>query len=108
MPRGNLGYVLVPDDSVAAVHQLLMTLLDLDAPAPAEIAPTIGLDPASMVNVGKREDVTSNRAFLSMLQGAVHLPADESLTTAEVRAHTAAVAEELVERLVAKMKNPTP
>lgn len=41
-------------------------------------------------------------------QRAIHLPADESLTTAEVRTHTAAVAEELVERLVAKINNPRP
>ncbi|ATE55285.1 toll/interleukin-1 receptor domain-containing protein [Actinosynnema pretiosum] len=109
VPRAVIGHVLVPEDCVVAVHQLLVTLLDLDVPEQSEVAPTIGLAPPAGVRVGTREDLTrTSGAYPLIGQESIRLPASESLRVSEVRAHTAAVAEELVERLISRMRNPTP
>jgi len=109
LPRGRIGSVLIRDEAVDKVTRLVSALLALDAPLPHAMVPTAGIDPVSLVRVGEVSDLTSNVGSLTMNpRNQIRLPAEEWLTVAEINGHTAAVATELVERLLATFGQSAP
>jgi hypothetical protein len=77
-------------------------LLGLDGALPERFAPTVGIDPVTLARIGEQGDLTSNSGTVPMGgTSSLHLDAEESLTVGELSRLTSAVAEELVERLIA-------
>src|SRR5262249_12983848 len=77
-------------------------LVGLGDMLPEQLAPAIGLEPTSLVRIGQRSDLTSNSAPMSMSNtNHIRIDAEESLTIKELSRFGTAVAEEMVERLIA-------
>lgn len=102
LPHGCIGSVLIRDDAVATISTLVEVLLGLDDALPERFAPTVGIDPTTLVRIGERSDLTRNSASLPMAgTSGIRIGAEESLTVVELSRLTTAVAEEMVERVIA-------
>ena len=103
LPKATIGNVLIQDDAIADVATMLQILIGLDDMLPEQFAPAIGLEPADLVRIGQRSDLTSNSASMSMSNTKnVRIDAEESLTIGELSRSATAIAEEMVERVIAR------
>lgn len=103
LPKATIGNVLIRDDAIADIAAMLLILIELDDMLPEQFAPAIGIEPTSQVRIGQRSDLTSNSASMSMSNTKnLRVDAEETLTIRELSHSAAAVAEEMVERLIAK------
>jgi hypothetical protein len=103
LPKATIGKVLVRDDAIADITAMLHILIGPDNLLPEQLAPAIGIEPTSLVRIGQRSDLTSNSAPMPMSNtNHIRIDAEESLTIAELSRFGTAVAEEMVERLIAR------
>src|SRR6266508_4235527 len=86
---------------VTGVQTCALPIFGLDDALPERFAPTVGVNPTTLVRIGERSDLTSNSASLPMAgTSGIRIDAEESLTVAELSQCTTPVAEELVERVI--------
>lgn len=103
LPKATVGRVLVREDAVADIAAMLRILVGLGNVLPEQLAPAIGIEPTSLVRIGQHSDLTSNSATMPMANtNHIRIDAEESLTIAELSRFGTTVAEEMVERLIAR------
>jgi hypothetical protein len=103
LPSATIGSVLIRDDAIRGVAAMLRILVGLDSTLPERFAPAIGIEPTSLVRVGQRSDLASRSASMPMSNSKnIRVDAEEALTIRELSLSAPAVAEELVERVIAK------
>jgi hypothetical protein len=102
--KASLGTIVNRDYARENFTQILALLTNLALPLPATLAPTAGLEPASMVRDAPVSDASSGSVSMRSVQApSVRLPCDESLTSEEVLGMAEAVADELAVRVLARL-----
>ncbi len=103
LPKATIGHLLIRDDAIADLAKMLRVLVELDSVLPKQFAPATGIEPTSLVRIGERSDLTSRSASMSMSNTEhLRIDAEEALTVTELSHSPTAVAEELIERVVAR------
>ncbi|MGO9188899.1 MAG: hypothetical protein ACLP8X_10625 [Streptosporangiaceae bacterium] len=103
--RAHLGAVLDQDDLAERIRHLLDLLTAIDAPAPARVAPAVGIEPAMLLSEGRVADLPRARATIGHRRAPhVRVPAEDALPFAGLTGRSLDVAEELAARLLARFR----
>ncbi|GAB3861574.1 hypothetical protein GCM10027610_104300 [Dactylosporangium cerinum] len=107
LPKGQVGFLLDIEHLVGQVTGMLDALTALNLPQGPLVVPAIGLDPATMISYGSVAR-PSNTAAIGITQpDHIHVAPDEAIEYNAVVTRSAAVAAELVARLVADHRGVT-
>jgi len=87
------------------IRHLLDLLTAIDAPAPARVAPAVGIEPAMLLSEGRVADLPRARATIGHRRAPhVRVPAEDALPFAGLTGRSPDVAEELAARLLARFR----
>jgi hypothetical protein len=103
LPKATIGNVLIRDHAITDIAAMLQILVGLDDMPPEQFAPAIGIEPTDLVRIGQQSDLTSNSASMPLANTKnIRINAEESLTIGELSRSATTVAEEMIERVIAK------
>ncbi|MEU5692879.1 SEFIR domain-containing protein [Actinosynnema sp. NPDC020468] len=101
LPSSRFGALLIPDDLVERLTAAIRVLLTPDLPAPARLAPAVGVEPLGVIRIGRREDLTATTGPVHVCyRPHLRVPAEEAFTPEHLRQVADEVADELTTRLL--------
>jgi hypothetical protein len=105
LPTDGLGSVFDPAEVQPRIEALLRALLGMDVPEAERYAVAAGLAHTMMLTVGS-SDIVGRRSSASMRMNDqdIRVAPDEDISVVALRSSTAAVAEEIVARLSARLR----
>ncbi len=104
LPARSIGSVLDENDLTGRLAEILGLLLRVDVPLPRDLAPALGLDHARFVYLGRVDDPQPSSIGLHR-RDRVRLDPEEALTVADLRSSAHDIADELVARLVHRLRS---
>ncbi|MEV5300942.1 toll/interleukin-1 receptor domain-containing protein [Amycolatopsis methanolica] len=104
LPARSIGSVLDENDLTGRLADILDLLLRVDVPLPRDLAPAIGLDHAMLVYLGRLDEPSRNSVTVHG-HDRVRVDAEEALAVADLRSSAHDIADELVARLVHRLRS---
>lgn len=104
LPKGRMASIFDIEHIALRLAVLINVLLNVQAPEPGRVAPTVGLEPAILVTVGKVSDPQPSAVTLTAHQAPVRTDLEDAIEWADLRRQVDQVAEEMAARLAATFR----